>query len=402
MKVSLLTGGSDRPYAFGLLNTLVARDIEIDFIGSDEFKPSEVLIDPKVSFLNLRGDTSPAAPRRQKIDRIGRYYFRLLQYAAKTDAVVFHILWANRFMLLDRILMNLYYKLMGKKIVFTAHNVNERQRDGCDGVYNRLTLRALYTLVDHIFVHTHRMKMQLIDDFGVREKKISVIPFGINNTLPKTDLTGWEARNRLGLRREDKVLLFFGRVASYKGLEYAIEALHGLVKTDDRFRLVVAGRIDKGCENYWNSIESAIEQYGLGQHVVKKIEFIPDEEVEVFFKSADVLILPYKAIFQSGLQFLAYSFGLPVIATDIGSFREDVVESKTGMICRPEDTEDLADKIHAYFQSKLFNNLQQARSEIMEYGNRKYSWEEVGHITCAVYEQLLLNKARFNRVSQEL
>lgn len=389
MKVSLLTGGSDQPYAFGLLSTLVTRDMEVDFIGSDEFRMSEVLINPKVNFLNLRGDTNPAAPHRKKITRIGRYYFRLLQYTIKSDSILFHILWANRFVLLDRILMNLYYKMMGKKIIFTAHNVNERQRDGCDSVYNRLTLKAFYALVDHIFVHTNMMKMQLIDDFGIRESKISVIPFGINNTLPKTDLTRWEARSRLGLKKEDKVLLFFGRVANYKGLEYAIEALNRLVKTDDRFRMVVAGRIEKGCENYWNNIESAIEQYGLGRHVIKTIKFIPDEEVEIFFKSADVLVLPYKAIFQSGLQFLAYSFGLPVIATDIGSFREDIVDGKTGLVCRPEDTSDLADKIHAYFQSDLFDNLQQARGEIMEYGNRKYSWEEVGHITCAVYEQLL-------------
>ncbi|MBK8185455.1 MAG: glycosyltransferase family 4 protein [Candidatus Competibacteraceae bacterium] len=245
MKVSLLTGGSDRPYAFGLLNTLVTREIEVDFIGSDEFKPSEVLIDPKVKFLNLRGDTNPAASRPRKIARIGRYYLRLLQYTVKSDSILFHILWANRFVLLDRILMNLYYKLMGKKIVFTAHNVNEKQRDNCDSIYNRLTLRILYALVDHIFVHTNMMKMQLIEEFGVRENKVSVIPFGINNTLPKTDLTGREARDRLGLGKEDKVLLFFGRVANYKGLEYAIEALNYLVKTDDRFRLVVAGRIER-------------------------------------------------------------------------------------------------------------------------------------------------------------
>ncbi|MBK8185454.1 MAG: glycosyltransferase [Candidatus Competibacteraceae bacterium] len=87
----------------------------------------------------------------------------------------------------------------------------------------------------------------------------------------------------------------------------------------------------------------------MGQYVVKRINFIPDDEVEIFFKSADVLILPYKAIFQSGLQFLAYGFGLPVIATDIGSFREDIIEGKTGMICRSEDADDLADKIHAFF-----------------------------------------------------
>lgn len=399
MKVSLLTGGSDRPYAFGLLNALVARSVEIDFIGSDEFKPSEVLIDPKVKFLNMRGDTSPMVSTRQKMARIGRYYWQLLKYTFTSDVIVFHILWANRFMLLDRILMNLYYKLMGKKIVFTAHNVNERQRDNCDSIYNRLTLKALYALVDHIFVHTHLMKTQLIDEFGVRENKVSVIPFGINNTLPKTELTGREARRKLGLGKDDKILLFFGRVANYKGLEYAIDALHRLVKDDDRFRLVIAGRIEKGCENYWDMIESLIGRYGLDQHVVKRIDFIPDEEVEIFFKSADVLLLPYKAIFQSGLQFLAYGFGLPVIATDIGSFREDIVEGKTGLVCRLEDADDLADKIRAYFRSDLFNNPQQARREIMDYGNRKYSWQEVGNITCAVYERLL-DKAGLNQASQ--
>lgn len=341
------------------------------------------------------------ASARQKMGRIGRYYWQLLKYTITSDAIIFHILWANRFIILDRVLMNLYYKLMGKKIVFTAHNVNEKQRDNCDNIYNRLTLKVLYALVDHVFVHTQPMKTQLIDEFGVREDKVSVIPFGINNTLPNTSLTGREARHKLGLRNDDKVLLFFGRVANYKGLEYAVDALYRLVKNDDRFRLVVAGRIEKGCENYWSTIESVIEQYGLNKQVVKRIDFIPDDEVEIFFKSADVLILPYKAIFQSGLQFLAYSFGLPVIATDIGSFREDIVEGKTGMVCRPEDADDLADKILAYFRSDLFNNPQQARREIMDYGNRKYSWEEVGNITCAIYERLM-DKTGLDQASQGL
>lgn len=401
MKVSLLTGGSDRPYAFGLLNALVSKNLDLDFIASDEFKPAEVLIDPKVSFLNFRGDTNPAAPRAQKVARITRYYFRLLRYAVKAEPIVFHILWANRFMLLDRVLLNGYYKLMGKRIVFTAHNVNERQRDGRDSAYNRLTLRLLYALVDHIFVHTHAMKTQLIGDFAVKEDKVTVIPFGINNTLPQTGLTRSEAKNMLGLSKEERVLLIFGRIAGYKGFEYAIDALHRLVQEDGRFRLIIAGQIEKGCANYWQNIESVVEKYSLGKYLIKRIHFIPDEQVEIFFKAADVLILPYTAIFQSGLQFLAYSFGLPVIATDIGSFKEDIVEGRTGFVCRPKDADDLADKIRRYFASELFAKPELARGDIMEYGNRKYSWEEVGNITCAVYEQLL-NKAGLNRVGQGL
>lgn len=400
MKVSLLTGGGDKPYALGLVKALSSKNITVDFIGSDELSTVEVLADERVKFLNLRGGMNPAVPVLHKVARVVRYYLRLLYYAAKTDSPLFHILWANKFLLLDRIVLNAYYKLLGKKLVFTAHNINERERDGGDGLLNQLSLKALYALVDHIFVHTLKMKSQLIDEFKIRENKISVIPFGINNTLPKSDLTQSEARYKLQLGKHEKVVLFFGNLASYKGLEYAIRALSRLTRQDGAFHLVIAGQV-KNCQAYWGEIEHLIEELGVGQNIVKRIEYIPDEEVEVFFKAADVLILPYRFIYQSGVLFLSYSFGLPVIASDVGSLREDIVEGQTGMVCRPEDADDLADKIHAYFHSDLFDNLQQARSEIMEYGNRKYSWEEVGHITCAVYEQLL-SKAGLNQAGQEL
>ena len=390
LKVSLLTGGTDRPYAFGLLNALVSNAVMVDFIAGDELSDDEILTNNRVNFLNFRGDTNPTTPTIQKIIRICKYYFKLLKYASRTDSKVFHILWANRFPLLDRILLNVYYKILGKKLVFTAHNVNERQRDGCDNSYNRITLRAFYSLVDHIFVHTSKMKLQLIKEFGVRENTVTVIPFGINNTLPKSDLTRVEARNRLSLTEEDKVILFFGRIARYKGLEYAVDALDRLVKIDGGFRLIVAGRIEKGCEGYWQQIESTTDKRGLGKYLRRNIGYIPDEEVEIFFKSADVLVLPYKSIFQSGVVFLAYSFGLPVIGTDVGSLKEDIIEGKTGMICRPEDSDDLADTISKYFKSELYGNLERSAEHIIDYGNRKYSWEDVGNITCAVYDNLLV------------
>lgn len=389
MKIALLTGGSDRPYAFGLLGALVAKGIEIDFIGSDEFTEEEVLIDPGVQFLNLRGNTDPNVPAVQKITRITRYYFRLLQYTARSDSPVFHILWANRFPLLDRVLLSGFYKLFGKRLVFTAHNVNEGQRDGKDSLYNRLTLKALYALVDYIFVHTKNMREQLTREFGVDQRKISVIPFGINNTMPKSKLTESEARKILDLREDHKVMLFFGRIAPYKGLDTAIDALSRLVQYDDRYRLVVAGRIEKGCQGYWEEMEASISRLGLEPYVIKRTDFIPEAEVEIFLKSADVSLLPYKSIFQSGVLFLAYSFGLPVIATDVGSFKEDIVEGRTGLVCRADDAVDLGEKIQAYFQSSLFANLQAARADIMAYGNKKYSWSEVGDITSRVYASLL-------------
>ena len=391
MKVSLLTGGGDKPYALGLLNALISKGVTVDFIGNDEMSNADIVKAIGVNYLNLRGNQNPRARDLTKLVRVLRYYFRLLKYVTVSDSPIFHILWFNKFIFLDRTLLNAYYKLLGKKLVFTAHNVDEKERDGGNNFLNRLSLRILYSLVDHIFVHTKKMKSQLTHEFKVREDKVSVIPFGINNTIPTSNLTKAEARAKLNLGDYEKVLLCFGNIAPYKGLEYAIRAMDRLREKDDSYRLVIAGQI-KGCQAYWEEVEGIVEKLHLSKYVMNKTEYIPDEEVEVFFKSSDVLLLPYKFIYQSGVLFLSYSFGLPVIATDVGSLREDIVEGSTGMICRAEDPDDLADKVRRYFDSDLYRNLDENMKHIISYGNEKHSWDEVGNTTYSVYEKLSARK----------
>src|SRR4051812_40045701 len=87
-------------------------------------------------------------------------------------------------------------------------------------------------------------------------------------------------------------------------------------------RLVIAGR-PKGSESYWATIEEQISRLRLGSRVVERIEFVPDTDTEVYFKAADLLALPYTHVFQSGVLFLGYNFGLPALASDVASFKED-------------------------------------------------------------------------------
>lgn len=388
VKVSLLTGGGDKPYALGLLESLIGRGVTVDFIGNDEMSKADITRCLGVNYFNLRGNQNPAARNLTKFVRVLKYYFRLLKYVTASDSPIFHILWFNKFIFVDRTLLNVYYRLLGKKLVFTAHNVDEKERDGGNNFLNKLSLRILYLLVDHIFVHTKKMKFQLVHEFRVKEDKVSVIPFGINNTIPNSDLTKAEARARLKLRDGEKVLLFFGNIAPYKGLEYAIHAVDRLIQEDDSYRLVIAGQI-KGCQRYWEKLERIIEDLKLNRHIMKRIEYIPDNDVEIFFKAADVLTLPYNFVYQSGVLLLSYSFGLPVIATDVGSLREDIVEGKTGLLCRPGDPDDLADKVRRYFESDLYKNLKENMNHIISHGNQKHSWDEVGNATYGVYGNLL-------------
>lgn len=389
IEVALLTGGQDWPYVSGLAKALVSKSINLDFIGSDELDLPEIHSLPRLRFLNLRGSTSPRAPFREKITRILRYYARLFRYAWAAKPRIFHIVWNNRFEHFDRTLLMLYYKLLGKKVVLTAHNVNAARRDANDSALNRLTLKIQYRLADHIFVHTEKMKRELLNDFGVRERAVTVIPFGINNSAPSTSLTSRRAKQRLGVTDRERTILFFGRIGPYKGLEFLVAAFHEIAARNPDYRLIIAGEPKAGSEQYLAEIQQAIERSAHRERITQRIEFIPDEETEVYFKAADVLALPYTDIFQSGVPFLAYRFGLPVIAADVGSFREDIAEGHTGFLCRPRDPASLATAIETYFESDLFRNLENRRQEIRDYANARHSWDVVGKTTRAVYDQLL-------------
>jgi glycosyltransferase involved in cell wall biosynthesis len=389
--IALLTGGGDRPYALGLAMSLMAEGMAFDFIASNNLESPELRDSPLVRFLNLRGDQSPTASLPRKVVRIIVYYGRLLSYAMRSRARVFHILWNNKLEHFDRTLLLLFYRFLGRRIVFTAHNVNVRKRDGNDNWFNRLTLRIQYRLISHVFVHTERMKRELLEDFGVRSDRISVIPFGVNSTVPDTTLTSCQARKKLGLEPEHKVMLFFGNIAPYKGLEFLVKAAAAVIRDMRELRLVIAGRLrcDSG---YWAAIEQRITRPELVGCVIARIEYVPDVETEMYFKAADVLVLPYTKIFQSGVLFLGYNFGLPVIASDVGSLKDDIVEGRTGSVCRPEDPMDLARCITDYFASDLYRTLPACRAEIRAFAHQQHSWARVAEITRKVYSDVSATK----------
>src|SRR5437764_468520 len=209
LSVALLTGGGDKPYALGMAAALTSEGISVDFIGSDDLNVPEVVTNPRVNFLNLREDQRSEASAMAKLRRVSKYYLRLFGYAATAEPKLLHILWNNKFELFDRTLLMLYYKLLGKRLVFTAHNVNAGKRDSNDSWLNRTSLKIQYHLSDHIFVHTNKMKDEIVADFRVPSDKVTVIPFGINNTVPNTGLSVAEAKQQLGVNSGDKTVLFF-------------------------------------------------------------------------------------------------------------------------------------------------------------------------------------------------
>jgi D-inositol-3-phosphate glycosyltransferase len=386
VSVALLTGGSDKHYVYGLSSALGPRGARIDLIGSDELDVPELRATPGINFINLRGDQRREANFLSKASRILRYYGRLIRYAAVSEMKVFHILWNNKFALFDRTILTLYYKLLGKKVILTAHNVNSGRRDGTDTNLSRLTLHIQYHLADRIFVHTDKMKSELVEEFGVTPSRVVVIPFGINNAVPRTNLTPAEAKRRLGIGDNHKAILFFGKIGPYKGLDQLLSAFHGNLAQQQDYRLIIAGSPRGGSEQYWRAIEEGVRK---DERILVQAEFIPDRDIELYFKAADILVLPYRHIYQSGVLFLGYSFGLPVLAADVGSLRDEIIEGETGFVFRPDDPVDLATAIRRYFSSALFADLAARREKIENFATSRHSWDTIGDITMRVYSELL-------------
>jgi glycosyltransferase involved in cell wall biosynthesis len=404
--VALFTGGIDRHYACAIAKALASSGLALDVVGNTEMDLCGMRSLGNVRLFALYAMPRPGRSPVLKLLSFVAVYFRLICYAATSSPHTFHILWHYKFSYFDRTLLLLYYKFLGKKLVFTAHNINAAERDGVDSLLNRLTLRIQYHLVDHVFVHTEDMKNQLARSFCIRQEKVTVIPFGVGDMVPQTRLTPAEAKQRLGLRDFHRTILFFGRIVGYKGLDLLVDAFGRVAPHDRNYRLIIAGEPIKESSQHWRDVHKTIESSPMREQVVQEIRYIADEEMETYLKAADVLVLPYKQIFQSGVLFMSHNFGLPVIATDVGTFRDDIIEGTNGYLCRPNDPEDLAKRIEEFFSSDLYRNLNERRAGIQSSVRTGHSWSVVARITGDIYARISQHlppehrapSARFTRV----
>lgn len=172
------------------------------------------------------------------------------------------------------------------------------------------------------------------------------------------------ARNRLGLPEKAPVVLFFGLIRPYKGLDLLLEALADAPGV----HALVAGE----CYEDWERYQAIIDDRGLGDRVHRHIEFIPNERVRLFFSAADLVVQPYRTATQSGISQIAYHFEKPMIVTRVGGLPEIVTEGVSGYVVAPEPGA-IAGAMRDFFEN--------GRSEPMTAGVReekkRFSWENL-------------------------
>lgn len=186
-----------------------------------------------------------------------------------------------------------------------------------------------------------------------------------------------EARKKLNLPSGKKVLLYFGFIRDYKGLDLLIESLKFL---DDSYILVIAGEVYGDFSKY----QQQIDKLNLGERIFKFTNYIPDSNIPIFFSAADVCVLTYKSATQSGIVGISYNFDVPLIVTDVGGFKEQVIENETALIVKSLNPSDIAETIKKYFTEGLRKKFEPSIKEL----KTKNSWENLVKSIIELYNSL--------------
>jgi glycosyltransferase involved in cell wall biosynthesis len=179
-----------------------------------------------------------------------------------------------------------------------------------------------------------------------------------------------EARKHIGLAGNEKIILFFGFIRKYKGLDLLLESIAYLknIKPETlNFKLLVAGEFYEDPKPY----RQLIEKLGIEDHLVLRTEFIPDSEVKYYLCAADAVIQPYRNATQSGVTPLAYYFEKPMIVTNVGGLASLVPHLQAGIVVEPSP-EGIAEGIIQFYQLGEDYFIPHLRAE-----KQKYSWSNM-------------------------
>lgn len=183
------------------------------------------------------------------------------------------------------------------------------------------------------------------------------------------------AREMLGVPKDKKVLLFFGFIREYKGLDILLESMQYL---DDSYHVLVGGESYGSMEKY----DEIIKKYNLSGKVTLHNRYIPDDEVPVFYSASDICTLPYRTATISGIVGVAYHFDIPVVATDVGGLREMIEPYSGGIVVNEPDPKLLSGAFIDIFEggADYKKNIQKYKTD--------YSWEKYAQTVIEFKESL--------------
>ena len=259
------------------------------------------------------------------------------------------------------------------RIVWTLHNLGAHE--GGHGPSERAAHKRLIALADAVICHCSAARDSAISAFelGPRDRdKLHVIPHGNYAGVYPDTIDRATARRRLALPMDARVFLFIGALRGYKGLEELIDAFRAVPEPEAR--LIVAGM-----PNGESVAASLGRAAAADSRISLRLEFLPPEELQVYLRACDLVVLPFRDILTSGSAILALSFGRPVIAPSLGCLPE-TIPADAGLLYDPNSPGALAETMRKAMSTNLVPMEFEARFRANE-----LAWRPIAAKTAALY-----------------
>jgi len=295
-----------------------------------------------------------------------KYHNKAFIHAKKNKLGIIHLHFFDFHV--PNFLVLLLAKFYPVKTVVTVHDV-----DSFHAASSGFLERMGYRLIDGVIVHNQSSFHDLTKK-KFRIPQVKIVPHG--NYQPFV--------NQLPLPSHDGnmlTLLFFGQIKEVKGLDILLEALSIVVKQRSKVKLIIAGRPWKTDKKKYLEL---IHDLDLEDFVETHFRYIEDDEIETFFQKSDLVVLPYRRIYQSGVLLLTMSYGRAVISSDLPAFTEIITHSKNGFTFKEGNPKDLANCILNSTPEKIRKVTLGTKETIAG----KYDWINIGKETKDFYNSL--------------
>jgi len=354
--ILLISNGFLRNYERGFANGLAESGADVTLISSDNTDYPG--LHRGVKTVNLRGSQTTDRSRWEKAVNFVQYQLSLIWYVLciglfkrPSARPIVHVFGLIQPPLLFGVFNGLLFKLLSKRYVLTIHDI--LPRDGCTPTTERFFAWS-YKIADRLVVHTEGMRTNLCAKFAIDPQHVTVMEHGLE-----------PAAFTPGPRDESAPveLLAFGHVKHYKGVDVLLEALETY---PEPFVLRIVGvSLDP---ELTATLRGLIAKHPHSAQISWRDEHVEEAVMEEHFMTSDVLVLPYRHIDQSGVLFQALRFGVPIVATQVGSLGE-YVTPEIGEMCPPNDPAALRDTL--LHLTRRYRHID--RSKIVE-ASRRWGW----------------------------